>query len=70
LMEISGPPEVEEMKRELGPEAARRLLQEMLQGNFNPGRLDDMLAGLPQPKARKQSRNKVRKDDPDQFDLF
>ncbi|MEN8166998.1 MAG: tetratricopeptide repeat protein [Pseudomonadota bacterium] len=70
LMKGSGPPEVEEMKRELGPEGARRLLREILGGNFDPGRLDDILGGLAQPKARKQPRKKLTIDDPDQFELF
>ncbi len=59
LMESIGPPEVEEMKRELGPEGARRLLREILGGNFDPGRLDDILGELAQPMPSKQPRKKL-----------
>jgi hypothetical protein len=58
------------MKRELGLEGTRQLLRGIFGGNFDPGSLDDILGGLAQPKPRKQSRKKVSKDDPDQFDLF
>ena len=70
LMRSKGPPEFEEMKRELGLEGARQLLRGILLGDFDPGGLEDMLADLPQPKARKQPRKKTPKQDPDQFDLF
>jgi len=70
LIETSGPPEIEELKRELGKEGTRRLLREILQGNFDPNELGDALGGLPQPKARKKSRKRVTKDNLDQFELF
>ncbi len=70
LMRSKGPPEVEEMKRELGPEGTRRLLQGILLGNFDSIDMDDMLTNLPQPKARKRPRKKTPEEDPEQFDLF
>ncbi len=78
-----GLPGVGEMKRiidmimgnneagETGPERVNRLMEELLEGDFDPGRLvDDTPGGSAQPKPRKKPRKKVPKDDPDQFDLF
>jgi tetratricopeptide (TPR) repeat protein len=70
LMQPGGPPDIAELKRGLGVEGARRLLRELLKGNFDPGRLDDILGGLATPKGRKKPRKKTTKDGPDQFDLF
>lgn len=71
LMQPGGPPEIAEMKRELGAKGTRSLLQEMLQEGSDPDRLDGILDGLGKPKPRKKTRNKrMKDDDPDQFDLF
>jgi hypothetical protein len=70
LMQSKGPPEIEEMKRDLGPEGTRQLLRGMLAGHFDLDAMEDMLDNLPQPKARRRSRKKTPKQEPDQFDLF
>ncbi len=76
LLQPGGPPEIAEMKQSLGKEGARQLLRELLQGDFDPDRLsdilgipDDMLGDPPKPKRRKR-RGKSAKKNPDQLDLF
>jgi tetratricopeptide (TPR) repeat protein len=68
LMNNEGPPDVEAMKRELGPEGMLGLLAAMLRGESVPDDLDELLPGASRPKPRKRTRNKARKQD--QFDLF
>jgi hypothetical protein len=68
LMNKEGPADVEAMKRELGPEGVRRLLEAMLRGQSVTDDLDERLPGVPRPKPRKRTGNKA--DNKDQFDLF
>jgi hypothetical protein len=70
LMRSKGPAEIEEMKRELGPEGVRQFLRGILSGNFDLDAMEDMLDDLPQPQARKRPRKKSPKQDSDQLDLF
>ncbi|MGD8588271.1 MAG: hypothetical protein PVG22_05515 [Chromatiales bacterium] len=70
LMRSKGPPEIEEMKRELGPEGARQFLRGILSGQFDVDAMEDMLDDLPQPQGRKRPRKKRPKQDSDQLDLF
>jgi hypothetical protein len=70
MMQGKGPPEIEEMKRELGLEGARQLLRGILSGQFDADAMEGMLANLPQPQARKRPRKKAAKQDSDQLDLF
>jgi hypothetical protein len=68
IINNEGPAEVEAVKRELGPEGVRSLLEAMLRGESVPDDLDDILPGASRPKPRKRTRNKA--SDKDQFDLF
>ena len=68
LMNKEAPADVEAMKRELGPEGVRRLLEAMLRGQSVADDLDERLPGVPRPKPRKRTGNKA--DNKDQFDLF
>jgi tetratricopeptide (TPR) repeat protein len=74
MMEVVGPAEVEALKRELGPEAMRALLEAMLGGELDPDELDDMLPQRLRPKPRRGGRKKARRPRPDsnsdQVDLF
>jgi hypothetical protein len=74
MMEVVAPAEIEALKRELGPEAMRALLEAMLRGELDPDKLDDMLLQGLRPKPRRGGRKKARRPRPDsnsdQFDLF
>jgi tetratricopeptide (TPR) repeat protein len=68
IMNNEGPPDVEAMKRELGPEGVLGLFEAMLRGQSVPDDLDELLPGALRPKPSKRTRNKPGSKD--QFDLF
>lgn len=69
-MNMPGPPEIEELKRELGPKEARRVLEAMLLAGIAGGDPEDIFPEPIAPKRRRGSRKKRRKINPDQFELF
>jgi len=63
LMQPGGPPEIAEIKRLLGEKETRRLVREMLQGDFDLGWLENTVKELLKPKSPKASHKKVKKAD-------
>ncbi|MEA3411802.1 MAG: hypothetical protein U9R74_09705, partial [Pseudomonadota bacterium] len=70
VMNTPGPPEIERLKRELGPEEARRALEAMLLIGIANDEAPGIFPEPSAPKPRRGSRKKPRKANPDQFDLF
>jgi len=70
VMSTPGPPEIERLKRELGPEEARRALEAILLVGIANDDPADLFPEPSAPKPRRGSRKKPRKANPDQFELF